>query len=96
MDKRRSASVRTEEARPYKSVFAIELARGASYIASTISPLTRQSAVADVMDEFACIHGGELLPKFCKLLAESLELRGDTEGALVVRHFLKLTTAVLT
>lgn len=95
MDKGRNASVRSEEARSYRCAFAVELARGASHIASTLSPATRESAVADVMDDFAGIHGEDMLPIFCKLLAESLRGRQDTQGALAVQHFLKLRKVAL-
>ncbi|CAM2164091.1 conserved hypothetical protein [Paraburkholderia sacchari] len=71
----------------YESVWLLELARGASHIASMLSAETLEAAVHEVMQEFVAAQGGEELDAFCWLLAERLEKRGCAAGAARVREF---------
>jgi hypothetical protein len=65
----------------------VELARGSSHIASTLSPRSLREAVAEVMNEFAKLHGVDNHPGFRKLLADSLERRKNPKAATAVKHF---------
>ncbi|CAB3800909.1 hypothetical protein LMG28688_05273 [Paraburkholderia caffeinitolerans] len=71
----------------YESVWVLELARGASHIASVLSAETLDAAVHEVMQEFAAAQGSAELDAFCWLLAERLEKRGCAAGAARVRAF---------
>jgi hypothetical protein len=62
----------------------MELARGSSYIASTLSPATQQVAIAEVLHEFRLQHGADRLFIFRDLLAESLEKRDNRSAAQAV------------
>lgn len=71
----------------YRSIYLIELARGSSHIASTLSPQTQRIAIAEVMDEFREQHGADKLVVFRELLAESLEKRNEPSAAQAVLNF---------
>jgi hypothetical protein len=71
----------------YESAYSLDLARGASHIASMLSPATLTCAVQEVLQDFVAAHGNELLDAFCWLLAERLEKRDCAEGASRVRNF---------
>lgn len=71
----------------YRSIYQIELARGSSYIASTLTPATQQAAIAEVLNEFRAQHGADRLLIFRDLLAESLKNRKDTLAAEAVLSF---------
>jgi len=71
----------------YESVYALELARGASHIASMLSAATQEAGVQEVLQEFAVTHGTAALDPFCWLLAERLEKRGCAAGAKKARDF---------
>ncbi|WP_434716997.1 hypothetical protein P5X00_32515 [Paraburkholderia sp. A2RO-4L] len=71
----------------YESVWLLELARGASHIASMLSAETLDAAVREVMQEFVAAQGSAELDTFCWLLAERLEKRECAAGAARVREF---------
>ncbi|NML31187.1 hypothetical protein [Paraburkholderia antibiotica] len=71
----------------YRSIYRLELARGSSYIASTLSPESLRAAIAEVLREFGRQYGEDKLPVFRDLLAESLEDRDDANAARAVRNF---------
>ncbi|MEW9580380.1 hypothetical protein ABQJ48_02040 [Paraburkholderia sp. DGU8] len=71
----------------YKSVYLVELARGSSHIASTLSPQTQRIAITEVMDEFRARYGADKLVVFRELLAESLEKRNEPSAAQAVLNF---------
>ncbi|HEY4806052.1 MAG TPA: hypothetical protein VIH96_25845 [Paraburkholderia sp.] len=71
----------------YESAYALELARGASHIASMLSAATQEAGVQEVLQEFAVMHGTAALDAFCWLLAERLEKRGCAAGAKKARDF---------
>lgn len=64
--------------------YPVELARGSSHIASTLTDGTRRSAIDEVLDEFAACHGADKLEIFRELLAESLAKRGQGDAARAV------------
>lgn len=70
-----------------RSTYMMELARGGSYIASTLTPATQQAAIVEVLNGFRAQHGPERLPIFRELLAESLTNRKDTLAAEAVLRF---------
>ncbi|ACD16537.1 hypothetical protein [Paraburkholderia phytofirmans] len=65
----------------------MELARGSSYIASTLTPATQQAAIAEVLNEFREQHGADTLLIFRDLLAESLTDRQHKLAAEAVLNF---------
>jgi hypothetical protein len=67
--------------------YVLELARGCSYISSTLSPDTRNSAIAEVLGEFRELHGEREETLFQKLLAEDLQRRGRPDAASAVLAF---------
>lgn len=71
----------------YESAWSLELARGASHIASMLSAATQQAAVHEIVHEFVAAQGRAELDAFCWLLAERLEKRGCTAGATKARDF---------
>ncbi|MFM0554406.1 hypothetical protein P0D69_26000 [Paraburkholderia sediminicola] len=70
-----------------RSTYMMDLARGSSYIASTLTPATQQAAIAEVLDGFRAQHGADRLLIFRDLLAESLKNRKDTLAAQAVLSF---------
>lgn len=71
----------------HESAYSLELARGASHIASMLSAPTQEAAVQEVMHEFVATHGMAELDAFCWLLAERLDKRGCGAGAKKAREF---------
>jgi hypothetical protein len=71
----------------YESAYSLELARGASHIASMLSAATQEAAVQEVMQEFVAARGTAGLDAFCWLLAERLEKRGCAAAATKARDF---------
>lgn len=62
--------------------YALELARGASHISSTLSPETQRRAIVETIGEFCDLYGETKLPLFQKLLAEELRQRGKRKPRL--------------
>lgn len=71
----------------YRSTYLVDLARGSSFIASTLTPATQRAAIAEVLEEFRTQHGVEKLLIFRELLAESLEKRQNPLAAQAVLSF---------
>jgi hypothetical protein len=65
----------------------VELARGSSYIASTLTPATQAAAIAEVLNEFRSQYGADRLLIFRDLLAESVKNRNDARAAEAVLNF---------
>ncbi|MFM0404679.1 hypothetical protein [Paraburkholderia aspalathi] len=70
-----------------RTTYVLELARGCSYISSTLSSHTRSSAIAEVLGEFRELYGEREETLFQKLLAEELQRRGKPVAASEVLAF---------
>ena len=70
-----------------RAAYVLELARGCSYISSTLTPDTRKRAVAEVLGEFRKLYGDQKLAVFRKLLVEDLQRRGQRDAASAVVDF---------
>ncbi|WP_258875548.1 hypothetical protein [Paraburkholderia sp. BL27I4N3] len=70
-----------------RSTYMMELARGSSYIASTLTPITQRTAIAEVLNGFREQHGADTALIFRDLLAESLKNRKDALAAEAVLNF---------
>jgi hypothetical protein len=70
-----------------RATYVLELARGCSYISSTLSPETRDSAIAEVLGEFRELYGEQEGILFQRLLAEDLQRRGRPNAAAAVLAF---------
>ncbi|WP_180970357.1 hypothetical protein [Burkholderia sp. WAC0059] len=77
-----TASVRASCERAY----SLELARGSSHIASTLTPLSLADAVDEVRNAFVAAYGEDDLAAFLELLAERLDKRTAREAATAVRR----------
>jgi hypothetical protein len=64
--------------------YRLELARGASHIASTLSAQGRAAAIAEVIDGFVLQYGETDLPVFLEVLADRLTQRGAKEAATAI------------
>lgn len=64
--------------------YRLELARGASHIASTLSAQGRTDAIAEVADGFVLQYGETNLAVFLEVLADRLMQRGADEAATAV------------
>jgi hypothetical protein len=60
--------------------YEVELAQGASHIASMLYPQTLRDAVQETVRAFADQHGREDLPMFLSALAFQLEYRGRDDA----------------
>lgn len=74
--------------------YFVELARASSYIASTLSSITRRAAIAESFSEFVERNGARDFPVFAELLARNLEERRSSEAANAVREDLRLQLSV--
>jgi hypothetical protein len=70
-----------------KRKFAVELARGGSHIASTLTVKSQHAAIAEVISDFLALHRAEELDGFLELLAAGLEARDKPSAAIAVRGF---------
>ncbi|MDE1182347.1 hypothetical protein [Paraburkholderia sp.] len=85
MAKNRTPSVvRNQDIGRYASLYAAEVARGASHIASTLTPKTLAAAVSETMAEFVGRHGHHPFEIFRQLLVEALEKRDRADAAALV------------
>ncbi|SIT39278.1 conserved hypothetical protein [Paraburkholderia ribeironis] len=75
------------EKRQFSSLYLMELARGSSHIASTLSPATQHEAIAEVLQEFRLQHGADKLLLFRDLLAQRLKDRENPQAAQAVLSF---------
>lgn len=64
--------------------YRLELARGGSHIASTLSAQSRADAIAEVIDGFVLQYGETDLAVFLEVLADRLTRRGANEAATIV------------
>ena len=65
--------------------FEVELAQGASHIASMLYPHTLRDAVQETVHAFADRHGREELRMFLSTLASQLEYRGCGDAVPLVQ-----------
>jgi hypothetical protein len=70
-----------------RAAYALELARGCSYISSTLSPGTRNRAITEIFGEFRELYGDREISLFQKLLVEDLQRRGQRDAASAVVDF---------
>jgi len=70
-----------------RTLYMLELARGASHIRSALTNDKRTGAISEVMDEFLKLNGDSELPVFQRLLEEELRRRGSNDIASAVREF---------
>jgi hypothetical protein len=70
-----------------RAAYVLELARGCSYLSSTLSPDTRNRATAEVLCEIRDLYGEREETLFQKLLAEDLQRRGKPDAASAVVAF---------
>jgi len=80
-------SGRVADKQQYRSIYVLELARGSSYIASTLSPESLHAAIAEVLRDFTLQYGDDAFQLFRELLAENLEDRGNRAAAQAVWDF---------
>ncbi|TCG03491.1 hypothetical protein BZM27_48085 [Paraburkholderia steynii] len=69
--------------------FAVELARAASYIASTLTTKSTLAAVTEVLEQFVVDRGSGGLDQFCNVLVDDLEKRGCAYGVVAVKSYLR-------
>lgn len=83
-----STSVKRKSVAPahMEMVYPLELSVGASYVASTLYPASRQACIDELTGNFLASHGSIHLKSFLLALAEKLDARGNSEGAAAVRH----------
>ncbi|HEX7935220.1 MAG TPA: hypothetical protein VF573_19380 [Paraburkholderia sp.] len=67
--------------------YSLELARGSSYIGSTLTPETEERAIAETIKQFCVLYGEAQVTLFQKILAEELQHRGNQHAALAVAQF---------
>lgn len=77
-----------------RQLYMAELARGGSYIASTLSVASERAAVLDVVREFCGRYGSNDLAVFMELLAQILEGRSRPAAASVIRRLVADTKLV--
>lgn len=70
-----------------RAAYAVELARGRSYISSTLTPASRNRAIKEVILEFCRIYGKRELILFQTLLSEDLQQRGESDASTAVLDF---------
>jgi hypothetical protein len=69
------------DVRRFQPIFELELARGVSVIASTLTDESRQKAIAEIFEEVVQAYGETHLNVFGELLAYRLSEGGDTMGS---------------
>ncbi|CAB3795299.1 hypothetical protein LMG28614_04146 [Paraburkholderia ultramafica] len=74
---------------PRLNNYEVELARGASHIASTLYEESMLAAVRESILEFEASHGRDDLKTFAHALLGRLELRGKPAAAKVLQHFIE-------
>jgi hypothetical protein len=68
--------------------YAVELARGSSYLASTMTYSTLEAAVTETVEAFVSTHGDEFLPEYLELMSRRLSERNKPEAASLVRFWM--------
>ncbi|CAB3751248.1 hypothetical protein [Paraburkholderia humisilvae] len=80
----------TERRRRCEEIYQLELARGASHIASCITAESTMRSVDEVLQDFARAHGVQDCQSFCKTLANRLHIRGCANAAKLVLEWTPL------
>jgi hypothetical protein len=70
-----------------ETAYLLELSVGASHVASTLYPTSRQACIAELKGNFLARHGSTDLKSFLLELAKKLDTRANSEGAAAVRHY---------
>ncbi|MGF6266941.1 hypothetical protein OKW49_007935 [Paraburkholderia youngii] len=70
-----------------RQAYVLELARGRSYISSTLTARTEERAICETLAEFRETYGEAELAVFQKLLAEELRRHDRNEAAEAVARF---------
>jgi hypothetical protein len=78
---RREGSATAQMATAYQ----LELAVGASHVASKLYPAPGNACIEELAASFAIRHGMTDLKRFLTALADRLDARANPEGALAVR-----------
>ncbi|MFC0396964.1 hypothetical protein [Paraburkholderia rhizosphaerae] len=78
--------IRHEDYRRCEIDFQLELARGASFIASSMSKETLQRTVDETICGFAQMHGPSAAIVFCSVLSDRLLSRGRADAAAIVKR----------
>lgn len=74
------------DVRRFQQIFELELARGASVIASTLTDESRQNAITEIFEDVVQAYGETHVDIFGDLLAYRLSERGDPIGSAAVRR----------
>ncbi|MGF6572521.1 hypothetical protein SAMN05443245_4659 [Paraburkholderia fungorum] len=69
-----------------ESAFEVELAVGASHVESMLHVASRTACIEDLVQSFVLRHGSIDLHRFLVALADRLDARGNSIGALAVRE----------
>ncbi|CAN7750432.1 hypothetical protein LJR267_010321 [Paraburkholderia hospita] len=87
--KKMESTIKRESAAkmPIDMAFELELAVGASHIASMLHAASRSSCIDELVLGFVGQHGSVDLKRFLLALAGKLHARGNNEGALAVRKY---------
>lgn len=72
------------DVRRFQPIFELELARGASVIAGTLTDESRQKAITEIFEDVVQAYGERHLNVFGELLAYPLSERGDSRGSAAV------------
>jgi hypothetical protein len=70
-----------------ETAYLLELSVGASHVASTLYPASRQACIVELTGNFLARYGSTDLKSFLLALAEKLDARANSEGAAAVRHY---------
>jgi hypothetical protein len=70
-----------------ETAYVLELSVGASHVASTLYPTSRQACIEELTGNFLARHGSTDLKSFLLALAEKLDARANSEGAAAVRQY---------
>ncbi|MCP3713614.1 hypothetical protein M3I54_43470 [Paraburkholderia sp. CNPSo 3274] len=84
---RNTAGLKAQRLDQCRRRFMAELARGASHIASTLTPVGERAAISDVSDEFQRRYGTDDLNLFLELLAQALDARLRPDTATFIRRY---------
>ncbi|MGF6768729.1 hypothetical protein P3T18_001199 [Paraburkholderia sp. GAS199] len=84
--KRDSKLINAREPR-IEATFELELAVGASHVASMLHVASRTACIEDLVQRFVRNHGRIDLNPFLEVLAEKLDARANPDGAFAVRHY---------
>ena len=87
-NRRAAKSTRSKVAlSPAEVKYNLELARGASVIASTLTEASLMQAVGETLSGFVATHGTEDLDTFVRILAERLNKRDRPDAAKMIRSW---------